>query len=99
MHSSSDAQRVATQQPPEATLLERHRLVERLRRTELGRAQPGLEDLAPHRPERVRRAHQHHDRARENARLDAELEDVLAALHQARWDAAGVSPPAFRPAD
>ncbi|MCB1057098.1 MAG: response regulator, partial [Acidobacteria bacterium] len=33
------------------------------------------------------------------ARLDAELEDVLAALHQARWDAAGVSPPAFRPAD
>lgn len=41
-----DAQLVAHDQPPEATVLERARVVERLRRTDLGRGQPALEDLA-----------------------------------------------------
>ena len=40
-----DTQLVAFDQSPEATLLERQRAVERLRRTELGRGQPALEDL------------------------------------------------------
>ncbi len=42
----SDAQLVAYDQPPEATVLERQRVVERLRRTEIGRGQPALEELA-----------------------------------------------------
>jgi putative ABC transport system permease protein len=41
-----DTQLVAFDQSPEATVLERQRVVERLRRTDLGRGQPGLEDLA-----------------------------------------------------
>jgi putative ABC transport system permease protein len=44
--SVADAHLLAAEQPPEALQLERLRLVERLRRTELGRAQPALEDLA-----------------------------------------------------
>lgn len=44
--SAADAELVALDQPPEATILERARVVERLRRTDLGRGQPGLEDLA-----------------------------------------------------
>ncbi|MBK7578876.1 MAG: ABC transporter permease [Myxococcales bacterium] len=44
--SVADAQLVAYDQPPEATLLERERVVERLRRTDLGRGQPALADLA-----------------------------------------------------
>lgn len=42
----ADAQLVAYDQPPEATVLERARVVERLRQTDLGRGQPALEDLA-----------------------------------------------------
>ncbi|HEU0035910.1 MAG TPA: ABC transporter permease [Kofleriaceae bacterium] len=42
----ADAQLVAYDQPPEATVLERQRTVERLRRTDLGRGQPALEELA-----------------------------------------------------
>jgi putative ABC transport system permease protein len=42
----ADAALVAFDQPPEATTLERQRVVERLRRTDLGRGQPALEDLA-----------------------------------------------------
>lgn len=41
----SDAQLVALDQPAEALLLERQRVVARIRRTELGRTQPQLEDL------------------------------------------------------
>jgi putative ABC transport system permease protein len=41
-----DTQLVAFDQSAEATLLERQRVVERLRRTDLGRGQPALEDLA-----------------------------------------------------
>jgi putative ABC transport system permease protein len=41
-----DAALVALDQPPEAAVLERQRVVERLRRTDLGRGQPALEDLA-----------------------------------------------------
>ncbi len=41
-----DTQLIAFDQSAEATLLERQRVVERLRRTDLGRGQPGLEDLA-----------------------------------------------------
>lgn len=42
----ADAQLVAADQPPEALVLERARVAERLRRTDLGRGQPALEDLA-----------------------------------------------------
>ncbi len=42
----ADAQLVTYDQPAEALLLERQRVVERLRRTELGRGQPSLEELA-----------------------------------------------------
>jgi putative ABC transport system permease protein len=42
----SDAELIAFDQPPEAAVLERQRVVERLRRTDLGRGQPALEDLA-----------------------------------------------------
>lgn len=42
----ADTQLVALDQPPEATVLERARVVDRLRRTDLGRRQPSLEDLA-----------------------------------------------------
>lgn len=41
----ADTQLVAFDQPPEATVLERERVVERLRRTDIGRSQPALEDL------------------------------------------------------
>jgi putative ABC transport system permease protein len=41
----SDAQLIAYDQPAEAAVLERQRVVERLRRTDLGRGQPALEDL------------------------------------------------------
>ncbi len=41
----ADTQLVAFDQPPEATILERQRVLERLRRTELGRGQPALEDI------------------------------------------------------
>lgn len=44
--SVADAQLIALDQPPEATVLERQRVVGRLRRTDLGRGQPSLEDLA-----------------------------------------------------
>jgi putative ABC transport system permease protein len=43
--SVADAELIAFDQPPEAALLERQRVVERLRRTDLGRTQPGLEEL------------------------------------------------------
>lgn len=43
--TAADAQLVAFDQPPEATVLERQRVLERLRRTDLGRSQPALEDL------------------------------------------------------
>ncbi|HRC56191.1 MAG: ABC transporter permease [Myxococcales bacterium] len=43
--SVADAQLVALDQPSEATVLERQRVVGRLSRTDLGRGQPGLEDL------------------------------------------------------
>ncbi|MBK8012422.1 MAG: ABC transporter permease [Deltaproteobacteria bacterium] len=43
--SVADAQLVAYEQPAEAVVLERLRTVERLRRTDLGRSQPALEDL------------------------------------------------------
>ncbi len=42
----ADAQLVTTEQPTEATRLERQRFLDRLRKTELGRSQPALEDLA-----------------------------------------------------
>lgn len=42
----ADAQLVAYDQPAEATVLERARIVERLRLTDLGRSQPGLAELA-----------------------------------------------------
>ena len=41
----ADTQLVALDQPPEATLLERQRALERLRRTDLGRGQPATADL------------------------------------------------------
>lgn len=44
--SVADAQLVVWDQPPEAVVLERQRVLERLRRTDLGRGQPALEDLA-----------------------------------------------------
>jgi putative ABC transport system permease protein len=44
--SVADTQLVAYDQPAEATVLERQRVVERLRRTDLGRGQPALEELA-----------------------------------------------------
>jgi len=44
--SVADAQLVAFDQPAEAAVLERARVVDRLRRTDLGRAQPSLEELA-----------------------------------------------------
>ncbi|MBL8743167.1 MAG: ABC transporter permease [Myxococcales bacterium] len=44
--SVADSHSIAYDQPPEATVLERERIVERLRRTDLGRGQPALEDLA-----------------------------------------------------
>lgn len=44
--TTSDSQLVAYDQPSEATVLERHRVVDRLRKTDLGRGQPNLEDLA-----------------------------------------------------
>ena len=43
--SVTDSHLVTYDQPPEATLLERERVVDRLRRTDLGRSQPNLEDL------------------------------------------------------
>jgi putative ABC transport system permease protein len=43
--SIADAQLVAADQPNEAVRLERQRVVERLRRTDLGRSQPALEAL------------------------------------------------------
>lgn len=44
--STADTQLVAFDQPPEAIVLERERVLERLRRTDLGRSQPSLEELA-----------------------------------------------------
>ncbi|MBK8697704.1 MAG: ABC transporter permease [Deltaproteobacteria bacterium] len=44
--SVGDTHLVAFDQSPEATVLERQRVVERLRRTDLGRGQPTLEELA-----------------------------------------------------
>jgi putative ABC transport system permease protein len=44
--SVADAELIAYDQPAEAALLERQRVVERLRRTDIGRGQPALEDLA-----------------------------------------------------
>jgi putative ABC transport system permease protein len=44
--SVADTALVAYDQPAEATVLERERVVERLRQTDLGRGQPALEDLA-----------------------------------------------------
>ncbi|MCC7535034.1 MAG: ABC transporter permease [Deltaproteobacteria bacterium] len=44
--SVADTQLVAFDQPAEAVVLERARIVERLRRTDLGRGQPALEELA-----------------------------------------------------
>jgi putative ABC transport system permease protein len=43
--SVADSHLVALDQPPEATVLERARAVARLGQTDLGRGQPGLEDL------------------------------------------------------
>jgi putative ABC transport system permease protein len=42
----ADTQLVAADQPPEALTLERQRVAERIRRTDLGRGQPALEELA-----------------------------------------------------
>jgi putative ABC transport system permease protein len=42
----ADAQLIALDQPAKAAVLERQRVVERLRHTDLGRGQPGLEELA-----------------------------------------------------
>lgn len=42
----ADAELVALEQPAEATVLERQRVIERLRLTDLGRGQPALEELA-----------------------------------------------------
>jgi len=42
----ADTHLVAFDQPPEATVLERQRVLERLRRTDIGRSQPSLESLA-----------------------------------------------------
>lgn len=44
--SIADTQLVALDQPAEATVLERARVIERLRQTDLGRTQPALEELA-----------------------------------------------------
>lgn len=44
--SVADAQKIAFDLPTEAIILERQRVLERLRRTDLGRGQPALEDLA-----------------------------------------------------
>lgn len=44
--TAADTQLVAFDQPSEATVLERQRVVARLRGTDLGRSQPSLEDLA-----------------------------------------------------
>lgn len=44
--SVADAELIAFDQPAEAAVLERQRVVERLRRTDLGRGQPTLEDFA-----------------------------------------------------
>jgi putative ABC transport system permease protein len=44
--SVADTALVATDQPAEAIVLERERVVDRLSQTDLGRGQPGLEDLA-----------------------------------------------------
>jgi putative ABC transport system permease protein len=44
--SVADAQLIALDQPAEAAVLERQRVVARLRSTDLGRGQPALEDLA-----------------------------------------------------
>ncbi len=44
--SVADTALVASDQPAEATVLERERVVDRLQKTDLGRGQPGLEDLA-----------------------------------------------------
>jgi hypothetical protein len=74
--------------PPRPLLLERQRLVERLRRTELGRAQPALEDLA--RDPRVATA-----RPRPTPPLAAVLVDVdphrLAGGHAPRCAAGATS--------
>ncbi len=43
--TAADSQLVAFDQPSEAIMLERQRVLARLRRTELGRSQPSLEDL------------------------------------------------------
>lgn len=43
--SVADTELVALDQPPEATVLERERVLERLRQTDIGRGQPALEDL------------------------------------------------------
>ncbi len=43
--TAADTQLVAFDQPSEATVLERQRVLARLRRTEIGRSQPSLEDL------------------------------------------------------
>jgi putative ABC transport system permease protein len=43
--SLADSQLVASDEPPDAIRTERARTLERLRRTDLGRAQPGLEEL------------------------------------------------------
>jgi putative ABC transport system permease protein len=43
--SLADSQLVATDEPPDAIRTERARALDRLRRTDLGRGQPGLEDL------------------------------------------------------
>lgn len=42
----ADSHKVAAEQPAEAVALERQRVADRLRRTDLGRGQPALEDLA-----------------------------------------------------
>lgn len=44
--SIADTQLIALDQPAEATVLERVRVIERLRNTDLGRSQPALEELA-----------------------------------------------------
>ncbi len=43
--TAADTQLVLLDQPAEATVLERQRVLERLRNTEIGRSQPALEDL------------------------------------------------------
>ncbi|MFO0726242.1 MAG: ABC transporter permease [Myxococcota bacterium] len=74
--SAADAELITWDQPPEATMLERARVVERLRRTDLGRVQPGLEELATD------------PRWRAPALATPPIAAVLVEVEPARWASA-----------